>query len=78
MKAKNKWLIASVILMILSFMASGFFFIKSGILNLEDGTINEDVLLDIEIFNDKINQIMGIPISENQTLNESIYSPERT
>lgn len=64
MKKANKWLIIATILMILSFIISGFFFLKSGLLDLETGKANEEVVFDLQVLNIKLSAILHIPLSD--------------
>ena len=64
MKKTGKWLIVLTILMILFLIVSGFFFLSSGLINLENGEPNEDMIYELELFNAKMNNLLGIPTDE--------------
>lgn len=76
MKKRNKWLAISFALMILFFLASGFFFLKSDLVDFRNNDINYEVLKELEIFNIKLSEYLNIPtdkrvdIIENMTIEE--------
>lgn len=77
MKSKNKWLSWALVLMFISFVMSGFFFLKSGVIDLETKTVNENVIYEVNVFNARMNRLLNYPLSEDQKnllLSEEIES----
>lgn len=64
MNKASKWLVIFAVLMLVSFIISGFFFLKSGLIDTEEGTANEEVVYNLELFNAKMNKFLGIPLNE--------------
>lgn len=64
MKKINKFLIWLLIIMILSLITSGFFFLKSGLIDFENQKINSQKVEELELFNKKINKLLGIPTNK--------------
>jgi len=76
MKKGNNWIIISLILMILFFLASGFFFLKSGIIDFRNNDFNYEVLKELEIFNIKFSETLNIPTSERADVIENMSTEE--
>lgn len=66
MKKVNKWLIWLLIMMVISLLISGFFFLKSGLIDFENEKVNEEVIHELELFEAKIKQYFNFPISTNE------------
>lgn len=62
MKKVGKWLILLVIIMFISFIISGFFFLKSGLMDFENGGVNGEVVIELEKTSFEFNKLFGIPI----------------
>lgn len=54
------------IIMLISFIISGFFFLKSGLMDFENGGVHDEVVINIEKFNFEMNEFLGIP-TENMS-----------
>lgn len=57
-----KWLIWLVVIMILSFIVSGFFFLKSGLIHVGTGKVNSEVVIELERFSFEFNELLGISV----------------
>lgn len=76
MKKGNKWLVVSLILMIFFFLASGFFFLKSGLVDFRYDDFNYEVLKELEIFNIKLSEYLHIPTNEKIDMLENMSKEE--
>ena len=61
MKLSNKWLAWSAILIILFIIVSGFFLLRSGLVDFGTGEANEDVIYELELFSAQMNNFLGLP-----------------
>lgn len=70
MNKSKKWLILFTIIMIISFFISGFFFLKSGLINLGTGEVNSEVVIQLEKFSFEFNNFFGIPNTYDSCYND--------
>lgn len=49
------------IIMLISFILSGFFFLKSGLMDFETGGVHEEVVIELEKASFEFNEFFGIP-----------------
>jgi hypothetical protein len=64
---KLAWL---AIIMLISFIISGFFFLKSGLIDFENGGVHKEVVIELEKVSFGFNEFFGIPVNyENCYMN---------
>ena len=62
MNKVGKKLIWFAAIMIISFIVSGFFFLKSGLIHLGTGEVNTEVVIELDKASHEFNVFFGIPV----------------
>ena len=67
MRTSNKWLIWLAIIMVVSLIISGFFFVRSELIDYKTGDVNQERIDELVTFNEEINDIFGFCLSSDDT-----------
>ncbi|NCN86280.1 hypothetical protein GW932_00445 [archaeon] len=59
----GKKLALLTIIMLLSFIVSGFFFLKSGLIDFQNGGVHEEVVIELEQASFATNEFFGLPVN---------------